>query len=205
MLNLNYKHIEQLKYFSFICMIIDHSSLLYFDNYYYGRVIGRFAAPIFFYSLAIGFNSTRDYSAYLIRLLTWGFITQTIIWCYIGFKIPYINILFTLAFCLIALIIADDLSGFKKFLFFIVSAYLADKFKFEYGSYAVAVVFLFAYPTRFFWLGWVLVHLLQPKLQTFAVFTPILFYLIKSVNLSDFKRQNFYFGYAAQWLFYSFS
>jgi len=206
MLNLSYKQIEQLKYLSFIIMLIDHFSLFYFDDYHFGRIIGRLSAPVFFYALAIGFRSARCHATYLSRLLIWAFITQAIIWSYIGFKIPYLNILFTLAFCLSVLIIADDLSGIKKALFFIVSAYLADKFKFEYGVYSVFVVYLFTYPNRFFCVYWIVGHLLiYPNIQFYAVFTPLIFYLVKTLNLPNFKRQNFYFGYAFQWLFYSFS
>lgn len=82
-------------------MIIDHMGIVLFPDLLIFRMIGRFGAPIFAYTTAIGYIHTHDVLQYLKRLLIFALVSQ----------IPYslsinpsnLNIGFTLFFSVLTL------------------------------------------------------------------------------------------------------
>ncbi len=198
---------EHLKYVGFFIMLIDHITALYFPEFILGRIIGRLCAPIFFYSLTIGYARTKDIKKYLERLIKWAIIAQIIIWTLFEF-IPKLNILFTLAWCLISLHLFNEEKNItKKTAFFISSLFLASLFEFDYGWYAVASVFLFYFyeKTKEWKLLWVITNTLTALdksigfLQIFAMPSPVLIKLIKTIKI-ELPRLNWYSLYAGHWI-----
>jgi hypothetical protein len=201
---------EHIKYVGFAIMLIDHISMLYFPDSILGRIIGRLCAPIFFYSLAIGYLRTKDLRKYLERMVMWAIIAQIIIWLLIDFKsMPKLNILFTLAWCLISLhLFNQENNTLKKTLFFISSLFLASLFQFDYGWYAVVSVFLFYFyentkDWRILWITTNTLTILDNNigfLQIFAMPSPYLINKLNKIQI-ELPRLNWYAFYAGHWLF----
>jgi hypothetical protein len=140
-----------LRYLGIFLMLIDHITLLYFPDFLLGRIIGRLCAPIFFYYLSEGYKHTSNLKNYLERLVKWALLSQVIIWTFFDFEqLPSLNILFTLAWCLISLHIFKLLQDrLVKILFLITTCFLASYFNFVYGWYAVSSVFIFYYSEKY--------------------------------------------------------
>lgn len=149
-----------LKLIACITMLLDHIGYLMmsygigdYDTANYFRLIGRIAFPIFAFLIAEGFKHTKNVVFYTGRLLIAGIISE----------IPYnlcfhksysypssLNVMFTLAVALMALIFADMcLKSSKKelrFLFVIPvfsACYFADRLGFDYGYWGIILIFLF--------------------------------------------------------------
>lgn len=67
---------NQLKYLAYITMTIDHAGHILFPHLLWMRVIGRLAAPIFFYFAAMAVFDTRDKKKYVLRLLGFALISE---------------------------------------------------------------------------------------------------------------------------------
>lgn len=201
---------ELLKCVGFILMIIDHVGYLFFPDLIFLRMVGRLCAPMFFYLLVIGFNRSKNVPQYLYRLICGGLISQFVIIYFNVFNGEFkVNILLTLAWCLLCLALIDRYPKFKPWIIlgFSIVASLA---RFEYGWYAVLSVVLFkGYSKSREWLiCWGLLHaiaLLDPRLnylQLFALPAPV---LISYLSRLSFKIPRlpwvFWYGlYPVQWV-----
>lgn len=67
---------NQLKYLAYITMTIDHAGHILFPHLLWMRVIGRLAAPIFFYFAAMSVFDTKDKKKYILRLLAFALISE---------------------------------------------------------------------------------------------------------------------------------
>lgn len=217
-----------LRYIGFVLMLIDHISMMYFPDFIEGRIIGRLCAPIFFYYLAVGYERTTNLNLYLQRLIKWAVIAQLVIWAFVGFeKEPQLNILFTLAYCLISLHIFKLFSDFiehngyyathnckinkiidliHKFALILFLAFWAQIFELEYGWYAVLSVFLFHHRNytdfKLYWLLLSLLSIFDVRLGLLQVFAYASIYLIDRFERIELKRLpqlNFYALYVLQW------
>ena len=66
-----------LKMIAMITMFIDHLGyVVHNGSISWFNYIGRFAFPIFAFQLTIGYINTKDLKKYLIRLLSFAFISQ---------------------------------------------------------------------------------------------------------------------------------
>ncbi len=203
---------EHLKYIGFTLMLVDHITAIYFPEFILGRIIGRLCAPIFFYSLAMGYSKTKDLGKYLERMILWAIIAQVIIWLLVDFKImPKLNILFTLAWCLMSLhLFNQEHNNIKKTLFLISSLFLASLFQFDYGWYAVASVFLFHFyeqtkEWKILWITSTIFTALDKNmgfLQIFALPSPYFINKLKSIRI-QLPRLNWYVFYAGHWIILS--
>ena len=61
-------NIFTIKIIALILMLIDHIGEFFPDSPIWFRWLGRLAAPLFFYALAVGFRHTRNRKKYLLRL-----------------------------------------------------------------------------------------------------------------------------------------
>ncbi len=197
-----------LRFVGIILMLIDHVSYLFFPDFYFGRVLGRFCAPIFFYYLSKGYELTTDINAYLSRLLKWALVSQVIIWIFIGFeRLPHLNILFTLCWCLVSLKIFDLITDkFIKTLFFITTCFLSSYFNFEYGWYAVCSVFIFRYShilelrTHYVLLN--VLSIFDAHLGFVQIFAAPSHYLVRKFSRYKFDlKLDGYLIYPLHWLF----
>lgn len=82
-------------------MLIDHMGAVFFPDIIFLRIIGRISFPIYCFLLVRGFNHTSCFRKYLIRLILLALVSQPI--CMRLFGEVRLNVIFTLAVCLIIL------------------------------------------------------------------------------------------------------
>lgn len=137
-----------LKIIACITMFLDHYARLFEPIIYPLTYIGRFAFPIFAFQASIGFERTKNFKKYLLRLLLFAIISQIPFYLYFG---QGINVIFTILFGILSIYFYKLLTlkklhilGFSST---ILIAYLAEILKFDYGFYGVILIFVF-YITR---------------------------------------------------------
>ena len=94
---------NQLKILAMITMTCDHVGLELFPQFFWLRIIGRLAMPIYAYMIAEGCRHTRDRKKYLLRLLGMGALCQVVYFVALGSLYQNILITFSLSVCLICL------------------------------------------------------------------------------------------------------
>ena len=143
-----------LKIIAIITMVIDHFGYYFCDNiplelYYTCRIIGRIAMPIFTYLVIEGYFHTSNLKKYLIRLFSFGCITQ-ISFCILDFiakdksynLASLANILFVFVMLLIIIKLfenAIEKKSLKNKLIFVIALtiiiFLNKVIRFDYGIY----------------------------------------------------------------------
>ena len=136
-----------LKIIACICMIFDHSGYLIFGTSSWFNYIGRLAFPIFAFQISEGYIHTRNLKKYFFRLIVFAIISQIpfILFSYFAFNsFSTLNIFFTLALGLLAIIIIDKMP-IKLFgiILAILIGYLADFLHTDYGSFGIAIIVIF--------------------------------------------------------------
>lgn len=113
---------NQLKVIAMIAMTIDHLAAVIYPNYPTDwwivglHIIGRLAAPIFWFFIAEGYHYTRDWKKYALRLLAFAVVSH---FAYnFAFGIPFIpfqtsvfnqtSVIWSLLWGLLALVIKDS-------------------------------------------------------------------------------------------------
>lgn len=144
-----------LKIIACAAMLCDHMGARLFEGETQDvlRMIGRIAFPIFAFLIAEGFKKTRNVVLYTLRLLAAGVISEIPFNLFISSNIRYpfsMNVMFTLATALLALIFADMcIKSSKKevrFLFvlpIISAAYFAEIYGMDYGYAGILLIFMF--------------------------------------------------------------
>ncbi|MFZ1027339.1 MAG: TraX family protein [Limnoraphis robusta] len=197
---------ESLRYLAFIFMVIDHVTLLYFPGFVWGRIVGRWSAPIFFYLLASGYRNTRSPRQYFLRLLSWGIVSEVVLWL-LGLTLS-LNILLTLAWCLMTLVAIHQAKPMVKLWVALVCMFGASLVGLDYGWYAVIVSVLFTLytPSQKWWWGlWIFVNVLASwliyPLQIFAFPVPFLISAFEGQTL-DLPRLRWvwYLFYPLHWV-----
>ncbi|MCI8621203.1 MAG: conjugal transfer protein TraX [Clostridia bacterium] len=147
-----------LKIVAVISMLLDHSSYLIFGKFSYLNYIGRIAFPIFAYQITEGYTHTHNLKKYFSKLCIFALISQIpfMLFTSIFLSEIHLNIFFTLALGLGAIIIYDKLDNIKQekkstHIFYkimgILSAFVFSAFsefaKCDYGYFGVLVIFSF--------------------------------------------------------------
>ena len=163
-----------LQIIAMLSMFIDHTA--YIQTYGNAHVIflnyiGRLAFPIFCFQVAIGYKKTKDLGKYILRLLAIAGISQIpyfIFFNKVTLMKPGLNVIFTLLFGIIAILIYDftvkekkikintGLSFVEKYsklsipkiavlfaikiIAIILICYLADKLNLEYGAVGIVLI-----------------------------------------------------------------
>ncbi len=191
-----------LKWLAMLTMLIDHIGAVFVIGpwYIWMRMIGRMAFPIYCFLLAEGAAHTRSRLKYALRLLLCAVVTEPIFdytlhggW----FKTGHQNVLWTLLFALLAIMIGDFrgrkwkspllswggriLSLLLKVLALLSMMKLAEWMGTDYGGYGVAMVVCFYWLRRVRWLSWLTAGALtwlKGGLQIYAVWAlaPIALY-----------------------------
>ena len=121
-------NIFTIKIIALILMLMDHIGEFFPDSPIWFRWLGRLAAPLFFYALAVGFQHTRNRKKYLLRLYlaNVGMVFFNQIMCMLQRKLDYVayqpknHNIFTTLFCAGVLIcIWENRKEKKKFLTYI--------------------------------------------------------------------------------------
>ena len=120
-------------------MLIDHIGAVFFPEQVFLRIIGRISFPIYCFLLVRGFHHTSSFQKYLQRLILLAVVSQPIYSKLFG--IDKLNIIFTLAVCLIILKLMEEAKIQHIIISILLTIILATGF-FEYGSYAVLMVLI---------------------------------------------------------------
>lgn len=134
-----------LKIIACITMFIDHIGYAIFNGPSYFNYIGRLAFPIFAFQISEGYIHTRDIKKYLFRLFIFALISQ------IPFMLFHsiissdfgLNVIFTLFFGLVSIIVYDKYNKFIGVLVAIILGVVSQFTHCDYGFYGVAITFLF--------------------------------------------------------------
>lgn len=99
---------NQLKVIAMIAMTCDHAGLQIFPRFFWLRILGRLAMPIYAYMIAEGCRHTRNRKKYLLRLLGMGVLCQVVYFAAMGSLYMCILITFSLSVILIGLLDAVE-------------------------------------------------------------------------------------------------
>jgi len=134
-----------LKIIACITMFIDHIGYAIFDGASWFNYIGRLAFPIFAFQISEGYSHTRNIKKYLIRLFIFALISQIPFMLFISIIHDEfsLNVIFTLLFGLISILIYDKFNKFLGIAFGVLFGIVAQRTNCDYGFYGVAITFLF--------------------------------------------------------------
>lgn len=134
------KRNDILKLIGMISMAADHVGVQFFSKdptmlYYALRLFGRLAFPIFAYLLAMGYQRTRDWKRYALRLGVFAVITQIPFQVFAG----HLNVLFTFLLGLFFLYFYE-----RQEIFGVVAVMLAAEIlRTDYAGYGLLMIFIF--------------------------------------------------------------
>ena len=130
----------QLKLWACLFMLVDHAGVAFFDDNLLMRGVGRLSMPIFAFLLVEGFRRTHHLATYFARLLLLGLLSQPIYqYAFPDYPGLGLNILFTLALGLLML------HGYAKsgsVWVVALAAVFAELANFDYGSFAILLIFV---------------------------------------------------------------
>ena len=182
---------------------------MFLDHYYriiggpeWLSVLGRFAFPIFAFSISEGYSHTKNVNKYLMRLLNFAIIIQ--LPNFLGFQEYPLNIFFTLALGLFCLEILDNnkINIVVRYIVVLYLCFLAEKTGLDYGAYGVILIILFN-------------KLKNNKLYIFIAFLALNLVILKIGNLSEMQMYSVFSlvpiflyngkkGYGMKYFFYLF-
>ena len=156
----------ELKYISFLSMLIDHvnngvitpllygkGTLLYISNIF--SILGRIAFPIFIFFIVEGFFKTRNRKKYLFNLVLFGIISEVPFDLFTSkafYNPNWNNMMFTLSLCLVTIWIIDEVKYriSNKFLWYGISivivmgfGLLAMQLSLDYDYHAIILAYVF--------------------------------------------------------------
>jgi hypothetical protein len=135
-IHLESKKNDVLKLLGIVFMIIDHIGEIFFPDVIIFRIFGRLSYPIFAYGIAIGYQYTKNFKSYLLRLSLFFIVSQPF------FTLVFqkgINIFATLLIGLIAIYFYDKKQYPSIVLLFIIAQFLA----LDYGLYGLGLILTF--------------------------------------------------------------
>lgn len=149
----------QIKVLAALLMTIDHVGVVFFPHELALRYIGRLSFPLFAWLIGQGEKHTRSFKAYLLKLTTWGIISQPVYYLLFS-NLWGLNILVTLGLGLLAIRLGKIFS--LKYLAWTMFATIAQLINSSYGAYGVLTVTLlseFSYTSLSWWSKWFLLNI----------------------------------------------
>ncbi len=133
-----------LKIIACVCMFCDHFSNAIFESTTFLNCIGRFSFPIFCFQIVQGYIHTHNIKKYITRLSLFAIISQIpfMLFYYVVLDSFAVNVIFTLLFGLIAILIYDKYSTSVGICSFLGLAIIAEICRFDYGFFGVFIVFM---------------------------------------------------------------
>lgn len=101
-----------LKIIAAALMLVDHIGMLLFPSVMILRIIGRLAFPIFAFMIAEGCRYTRSKARYLLTVLCFGSVIQTVY--YLFSRSLHLNILLTFS---VSIILVYSVSALKSYIY----------------------------------------------------------------------------------------
>ena len=134
-----------LKILACICMFCDHIGNVLFDKITVFNYIGRFAFIIFTFQIVQGYLHTHNIKKYIKRLSIFALISQIPYMLFFHFVMNSfaINVIFTLLFGLLVILIYDKYNKFVGVCSCISLGIIAQICKFDYGFFGVFIIFMF--------------------------------------------------------------
>lgn len=135
-----------LKIIACITMFCDHFGNYYFKSTTVLNYIGRFAFTIFAFQIVQGYMHTKDIKKYIKRLFIFAIVSQApfmLFSYYISNNLFAINVVWTLLFGLLTVLIYDKYNRFTGISCCFSLGLIAEVLKFDYGFYGVFIVFMF--------------------------------------------------------------
>lgn len=136
-----------LKIIAIATMMIDHFGMVFFPQIEIFRIVGRVAFILFAFLLTEGAVHTRDFKAYLKRLLVWAFLSEIPYDMAVNGKLmdwQSQNIFFSLFLSAFGIyVIKNAVTKIKKIAIVIATFFVADLLKVDFGIYGLAVVYSF--------------------------------------------------------------
>lgn len=134
-----------LKILACVCMFCDHFSDAVFGNATFLNFIGRVAFPIFCFQIVQGYIYTHDIKKYILRLSLFALISQVpfMLFYHVVFNTFAINVIFTLLFGLLVILIYDKYNKFVGVCSFLFFGTVAQLLHFDYGFFGVFIIFMF--------------------------------------------------------------
>lgn len=132
----------ELKIFACSLMLVDHIGLIFFPKLLIFRMIGRLSFPVFAWFFAKGYERTRNYQSYLLRLLGFGCLSQPLYSLMLNQSLfGSFNILISFAYNLMLFRVAHGYRQ-KKPLILIAGMLIESWLKLDYGWYGTAIILL---------------------------------------------------------------
>ena len=134
-----------LKILACVCMFCDHFGDAVFGNTTFLNFIGRISFPIFCFQIVQGYIHTHNIKKYLLRLSLFALISQVpfMLFYHVVFNSFAINVIFTLLFGLLVILIYDKYNKFVGVCSFLFLGTLAQLLHFDYGFFGVFIIFMF--------------------------------------------------------------
>ena len=134
-----------LKIIACVCMFCDHFGNAVFSSTTFLNYIGRFSFPIFCFQIVQGYIHTRNIKKYIIRLGIFALISQIpfMLFYHFVFDSFGVNVIFTLLFGLLAILIYDKYNKFVGIGSSLLLATIAQVCNFDYGFWGVFIIFMF--------------------------------------------------------------
>jgi hypothetical protein len=192
-----------IKLLAVVLMVADHVGKLLFPQLLVLQLLGRLSFPLFAWLLGMGERYTKNFNAYIYRLLALAIISQP---AYsLAFSSVRLNIFFTLLIGLLTIRYSQHFGAGFRWAIYVCSGLVASVLGFDYGFYGVLTIVLL---TRYqvlqvrFWVAWVLLNLLSSlpgsflyigSYQFLAVLAPLV--VISYKNQQGRKSYLFYAFY----------
>lgn len=134
-----------LKIIACISMFCDHFGDAFFGKVTFLNYIGRFAFPIFCFQIVQGYIHTHDIKKYILRLSIFAIISQIpfMLFYHVVFDSFAINVIFTLLFGLLTILIYDKYNKFVGACSCLLLGTVAQVCQFDYGFFGVFIIFMF--------------------------------------------------------------
>lgn len=136
-----------LKVTAVMFMIVDHIGKVFYPYNIYLTLLGKISFPIFAFQITQSYANTKSKQKFIYKLLFFAFISQ------IPFSLMAstitsnkgLNVLFTYAFCLIAITILKKNLKFGLLNLFLLILLNQKIIRFDYGIFAIILIFNFYY------------------------------------------------------------
>jgi hypothetical protein len=199
-----------LKILAFGFMLVDHIGYFLFPDLMLLRIIGRLSFPLFAWLLVEGFEHSRDWRLYGLRLFLLALVSQPIY--YLASGLTNLNILFSLTLGLLLLRLTQINTYCQILVYSIVALLLpfSDRFPFEYGSYGLMLILLMALKAPFGVnvLAWLVLHIIITQIawdiQFFAFFALFLLWFYNGDRGRKIPKYLFYSFYPVHLLIFYF-
>ena len=134
-----------LKIIACVCMFCDHFGDAVFRTTTFLNFIGRISFPIFCFQIVQGYIHTHDVKKYFLRLSLFALVSQApfMLFYHVIFDSFAVNVIFTLLFGLLAILIYDKYNKFVGICSCLLLATIAQVCHFDYGFFGVFIIFMF--------------------------------------------------------------